>query len=148
MVLQLQKPENDGLNKLLHISNDVAESFGQPPLYTDTYSKSANAPPQKKRHGGTYVKDTDRDLRGGGFSKNIQEEEVSRGDMTPYFHISIGWSLKQPLKETEEKLDSQDRTQSTCQGISVDSAKVKVGNTVTTMALPTKVDAYKGFLDR
>ena len=68
--------------------------------------------------------------------------------MTPYFHISIGWSLKQPLKETEGKLDSQDRTQSICQGISVDSVKVKVGNTVTTMALPTKVDAYKGFLDR
>ena len=77
-----------------------------------------------------------------------EEEEVSRADMTSYFHISIGWSLKRPLRETEEKLDNLDHVHSIGQGISIDSLKVKIGNTVTTMALPTKADAHKAFLEK
>ena len=90
----------------------------------------------------------DRHLQRGRCSKRKEEEEVSRADMTPCFHISIGWSRKRPLKEMEEKLDNLDHVQWTGQGISIDSLKVKIGNTVTTMPLPTKVDAHKGFLEK
>ena len=68
LVLKLDKPEGDELNRLLDTINNVAVRFGQPKLYDDIH-------PKTKKRAQTIDPPND-------FSSN--------------FHISIAWSISAP----------------------------------------------------
>ena len=46
LVLRVKAPDNNELNKLLHISNTVVQEYDQPPLYVEPTPKSS---PKQKR---------------------------------------------------------------------------------------------------
>ena len=46
LVLRVKVPENNGLNKLLHVSNTVVQEYGQAPLYVEASPRTA---PKHKR---------------------------------------------------------------------------------------------------
>jgi U6 snRNA phosphodiesterase len=125
LVLRLGKHELDGLNKLLHLSNQVVEEYGQPALYTklSTYPESSK---KKKAPNNSWV-----DME----------------DVSDAFHISIAWTLTSPSHELLEltktlgrdQMKELDRIE-----VKIEEIKSKVGNTVTNIPLPRTVSVRKG----
>ncbi|KAF8865313.1 hypothetical protein BDZ45DRAFT_788981 [Acephala macrosclerotiorum] len=136
LVLRLQKPNSDGLNKLLHVSNAVVQEHGQPPLYakpsTSSIVKSGKSPNQSRK----------RKL----FIENATSLWKDMQDLSTALHISIAWTLTEPSQElveltksvTHDKFDKIKKIQ-----ISVEEIKAKVGNIVTRMPLPKSVTVGK-----
>ncbi len=142
--MRLEKPTNDGLNKLLRASNAVAEAFGQPPLYTDVHPSSTSSSPLKRErrdnNGGT--------LNGTPQTRSNERAETSATsapDISSYFHISIGWSLDGP--EEEAKLEDTFKEQDVGGTLSIDAVKVKIGNAVTVIPLSSSLDTSSAILE-
>ena len=146
--MQLEKPIDDSLNKLLHISNAVAKAFGQPPLYTDFHPSSAQAGSQKKRHDGKEVKRKYQGTRQARRDTKAKAREVLRTDMSSHFHISIGWLLNQPPVAMEEKLEELGNEQPLGTTLSIDAIKIKIGNAVTSISLSSRLDVSNGILSK
>jgi len=125
-VLRLKRPGFDELNKLLHVSNQVVQEYGQPVLYTTLNIHAKRKQPAQKLSNAQWV--------------GLQ-------DVSDAFHISIAWTLTAPndelLKLTRtvfadytKKLD-QVRVQ-------IGEIKSKVGNVVTNIPLPRSVLVGQG----
>ena len=147
LVLRIAKPDNDGLGKLLRTTNQAVESFGQPPLYTASQSQSRH--PMRSR-GPSRVS---RSIRGGrvhafhGLGKRSQpDQEQDDEDLSLHFHISIGWTLDPPSTDLIERTKSTDVGDIMGLQIPVNAIKVKIGNVITVMSLPTKVEEGKGLI--
>jgi hypothetical protein len=130
MVLRIIRPSADGLNKLLGLCNETVQAFSQPPLYA-----SPRAPdPPLQRQG------KPRKLQRQDSSSSLQQKELE--DFTSSFHVSIGWALEQPAVEAVDLmktiLDHQILGSIKKITIKVDNVKVKIGNVVTSVALPLK----------
>ncbi|KAL4923442.1 HVSL domain-containing protein [Aspergillus undulatus] len=106
-VLRAKRPENDSLNRLLHISNRSLSLFGQPPLYEPVSNSSKLDGPQT----------------------------ALVGDYTGCFHISIAWSLAEPLSEEKERMASIDLGELSALKIRFDCVKAKIGNNVSSIPL-------------
>lgn len=146
LVMRVTKPRDDSLNKLLHISNAVAQAYGQPPLYTDHLTDSTRSLKRRKKIGETSGNNNSSPQR---VSNGTDiGNKISRDDMSSHFHISIGWLLVQPLKEVEEKLESLGTQRFSDYTLKVNAIKVKIGNAVTTISLLSKMDGFKAFLER
>lgn len=138
LVMRLHRAPQDGLNELLRTSNTVVQKFGQPTLYTDSQSSRAAHPmdPQghKKPQKGSKKP-------GSASSKNyLSHMELAKYlDASASFHVSIGWTLTTPSESLSEKLDhaSQDFQ---AMKININSVKVKIGNSITSIPLASKVD--------
>lgn len=130
LVLGIEKPAHDELNRLLTACNEAAEQCGHPGLYTGGRGDGpmeANASKSKVKKG-----------------KSNSSEEVPRlsslpVDHTDYFHISIAWNLVEPDPEWVALV----------QGIPVDKhvkapgapfevVKAKIGNAINNIALRSK----------
>lgn len=125
LVLRLRKPELDGLNKLLYLSNQVVQEYGQPPLY----AKVSMHPVISKR------------------KKSLNNSLVGTEDFSDAFHISIAWTLNAPTQELLELTKTVARDQMTAlDGVEVEikEIKSKVGNVVTGIPLPRTVSVGKG----
>ncbi|KAI9698487.1 MAG: poly(U)-specific 3'-to-5' RNA exonuclease [Candelina mexicana] len=147
LVLRLSKPATNALNRLLHISNQVAASFGQSTLYADP--NPGPEPPARGRGSG----------RGRGF-RGRHDTRFTRGerrvkpliaDCSPHFHISIAWTLQAPSPTLLERTQAPEVARSVQKEIRdlalrFDSVKLKLGNTVTVIALPTRAEEGKGLL--
>ncbi|KAE9368409.1 hypothetical protein N431DRAFT_381813 [Stipitochalara longipes BDJ] len=126
LVLRLRKPELDGLNKLLHLSNQIVQEYGQPALYTRRPLQTKRKPPAKKLPNARWV----------------EMEDVSDA-----FHISIAWTLAAPNEELLEITTtvSTEYTQILDQiQVQIGEIKSKVGNVVTNIPLPKSVLVGKG----
>ncbi|KAG9240076.1 U6 snRNA phosphodiesterase Usb1 [Calycina marina] len=122
LVLRVEIPKNDELNKMLHVSNTVVQQHGQSPLYIDPTPKTT---PKKKR------RKTDSD----GMFDGMQDRSNS-------FHFSIAWTLKTPdadlIKATGELAKSQMKDVQKIR-VKVSDIKAKIGNVVTSIPLTTNI---------
>ena len=119
-MLRLRRPDFDGLNKLLHLSNKVVQEYGQPALYTKIPLNTKKSP---------------------------SALWAGMEDLSDAFHISIAWTLTSPdsdlLKLTKtvatDHMKGLDQIQ-----IEIGELKSKVGNVVTNIPLPKAVSVGKG----
>jgi hypothetical protein len=136
MVLRIIRPSADGLNKLLGLCNETVQAFSQPPLYASLEATG----PALQRHG------RPRKPQRLDSSLSLQKKEFE--DFSTAFHISIGWALEQPTIEAVDLmktiLDDQILESIKKMTIKVDNVKVKIGNVVTSVALPLKAVEGKG----
>lgn len=137
LVLGLEKPEGDGLNKLLHMTNTSARAFGQPNLYTEA-NVSVREPPLKREKEVPTPQGRNRSV--------IAESWTTRLDMSAHFHLSIGWSLIGPSEDAEQALGEARDDELQQLRIGVESIKVKVGNSITAIPLASKVEYASGIL--
>ena len=131
--MKLQKPPKNELNKLLRISNQTAQDFGQLPLYAEPQAPSSPTPIKRKKG--------QQRLPNEGFSTAISV------DLSSCFHVSIGWTLNSPSQDMLDKVN-QCSHDIQAVGIDVQSVKVKIGNTVTSMSLDSKVDSVNKIIEK
>lgn len=134
LVLRVTRPENDGLNRLLRVSNRSLAAFGQPPLYE---APSQSLEPREKGKRGTP-----RDKKGGRPAKPPEQPVV---DYSHCFHISIAWSLSEPSPEDKERVSKVDLRGLRGLTVHFSSVKAKIGNNVLNLALPTRKVDERGF---
>ncbi|KAK2758694.1 poly(U)-specific 3'-to-5' RNA exonuclease [Arachnomyces sp. PD_36] len=135
LVLRINKPKNNDLNRLLRISNQSLAVFEQPPLY-DTVDQTQSREQSRGRGSG----------RGRGRGGNVREPVAAKPeDHTERFHISIAWSLTEPSAEENERIRNIALGGLQDVEIQFDSVKVKIGNHVLKLPLSTKALETKGF---
>lgn len=117
LVLGVQKPSQDGLNRLLNLSNDTLARFSQPPLYA--------RPLAEERLTSASLRSRSSD----------PGTSLPAEDFSGCFHISLAWSLAEPsLKERERVAGIDLRAVREIQ-VEFDSVKAKIGNNVTSIPL-------------
>ncbi|CAF9910366.1 poly(U)-specific 3'-to-5' RNA exonuclease [Imshaugia aleurites] len=144
LVLKLERAPQDGLNKLLHLSNQTVMKFGQPPLYTDLRQYSAGGQNQKRQAGN---QGRSKETSAAASSSVIPSESSNEFDLSSSFHVSIGWTLGAPTQPLREKLDA---TGVDFQSLRVDvtTVKVKIGNGITAISLATKIDPSNRIIEK
>ncbi|KAJ5254243.1 hypothetical protein N7524_011423 [Penicillium chrysogenum] len=113
LVLGVQRPSNDGLNRLLKLSNDTLARFGQPPLYATSSTH--------EQHTSVSLRDRSSSLTGEDFSK--------------CFHISLAWCLSEPSPKERERVAGIDLRGLRGIQVGFDSVKAKIGNIVGSIPL-------------
>jgi len=86
-------------------------------------------------------------------SRHLSEAEPEETliDFSAHFHVSIGWILEAPSSEMMGQIQP-DSMATTLENrfehlqIRFDTVKVKVGNAVTVVSLPTKVEEDTGLI--
>ena len=144
LVMQLMRPSNDGLNRLLQVCNHVSEVFGHPPLYVPRQAALSRLDVQSGGRRGRARRShrlPSRTLNSHQTSFPTPEEDASSR-----FHVSVGWVLEQPSHEAVDKLKSADADFMANLRLTVNSIKVKIGNSVTSVSLPIKVEEHKGII--
>jgi hypothetical protein len=153
LVLRTAKPTNDELNRLLWASNRVVTSFGQAPLYVPDDSLTARIQRGNARgrwhgfQGGREFSKSAGRRRGPG-RVDVDEAQL---DCSSHFHVSLGWSLKEPSSEMANRTSSaavlaRVKTLTAELVSSFKAVKVKVGNAVTVVPLPTQVKEGTGLI--
>ncbi|THV54392.1 hypothetical protein BGAL_0027g00020 [Botrytis galanthina] len=132
LVLRVNTPESNALNKLLHVSNKVVEEFGQPPLYANSRTSVNGQQAAKGAHHSQHGKP----FRG----KTQQKKDVfdDMADLSDAFHISIAWTLLPPdqeLIEATERLTANELMKVKQIQIKTEEVKAKIGNVVTNVPL-------------
>ncbi|CAG7959182.1 unnamed protein product [Penicillium salamii] len=117
LVLGVQRPTQDHLNRLLGLSNDTLSQFGQPPLYAVSHA-----------HG-----------RQGQASSNNATDDVRSGDFSGCFHISLAWTLSEPSSKNRDQIAGIDLRALRDIQIGFDSLKAKIGNNVTSIPLDSSL---------
>jgi hypothetical protein len=138
LVVRLQKPSHNGLNKLLHLSNHAVQVFGQPPLYAKTKQQDHPSPKRPQRL------DSKRAEAG---NTTTKVDWSGLEDASDAFHISIAWALTVPSEEVENVTTSLFQShfdQLTQIHVHISELKAKVGNSVTSIALRTNVTEGMG----
>ncbi|KAJ5922842.1 hypothetical protein N7516_010545 [Penicillium verrucosum] len=113
LVLGVQRPSRDGLNRLLKLSNNTLARFGQPPLYATASTKG----------------------KASSVSVRDKNSSLSDEDFSGCFHISLAWRLSEPSLKERERVAGVDLR--ALRGIEVgfDSVKAKIGNIVSSIPL-------------
>lgn len=119
LVLHAQRPANDGLNRLLKISNRSLALFDQPPLYQNP-SQTRPSRPDQRQH------------------------QQANEDYSHCFHISIAWSLTEPSDDDKAWVASMGLREVEGLKVGFDCVKVKVGNGISSIALRWGVSDQKG----
>jgi hypothetical protein len=129
--LQLQRPEENELNRLLAVCNRIVEDYSQPPLYASSGSTSQQSPKPNalpNRHGQNSMSSSSR-----------TREDL---DFSSAFHISIGWALEQPssyvIDTTKATINDTVFKSLNTVSVKVDTLKIKVGNIITSIHLAQK----------
>ncbi|KAF7953590.1 uncharacterized protein EAE97_000989 [Botrytis byssoidea] len=140
LVLRVNTPESNALNKLLHVSNKVVEEFGQPPLYANSRTIVNGQQVAKGAHHSQHGKS----FRG----KTQQKKDVfdDMADLSDAFHISIAWTLLPPdqeLIEATERLTAKELMKVKQIQVKTEEVKAKIGNVVTNVPLPVGITEGK-----
>ena len=134
LVLKLERAPQNGLNKLLHVSNETVTGFGQPSLYTESLKPSLDGRSRKRQ--ASRSKETS----AAAASSTMGRAAPSiPNDMSSSFHLSIGWILGAPMEGLVERLNT---LVIDYQAIKVDvhTVKAKIGNGITAISIATKID--------
>ncbi len=129
--MRLKRPESDGLNKLLHVSNQIVREYGKPPLYAN----ASTAPHTKSK-----IKAP--------LGKAPTSFWAAMDDVSSAFHISIGWTLRPPslglvdLTKTMAMGHIMNELNQIC--VKIEEIKSKVGNVVTSIPIPKNISVEKG----
>lgn len=132
LVLRIQQPSGDGLNKLLNLCNRIAKDRGQPPLYQSPRDSKVKAPESPK--------DSKYNIAGSSIPDSLPS------DATNAFHFSIAWTLEKPDLELIDYTDALQKSE--CDDVKkvtvkVEEIKAKVGNIVSIMRLPSGLTTRK-----
>lgn len=145
LVLKLERASQNGLNKLLHLSNQTVANFGQPPLYTDLLQYSADGRSRKRQ---TANRGRSKETTKAAISSSMSHSEPSTDiDMSSSFHISIGWTLGVPSQDLRERLNTRGIDFLTLK-VDVSTVKVKIGNSITAISLATKIDSSNKMIEK
>ena len=144
LVLQVSRPPEDNLNKLLRVCNRVANESGHPTLYVEAEPQNASFPRK-------YTRVRGNSLRNGRVPPRrlIDEHTANRKDVvdcTSHFHISIAWTLAPPSPSVESVLESLDITKLQQLHLQVTAIKAKIGNAVTVYSLLDKQGEARGII--
>ncbi|KAF2442218.1 hypothetical protein P171DRAFT_391902 [Karstenula rhodostoma CBS 690.94] len=90
LILGIEKPAQDELNRLLHACNDAAEESGHPPLYV---GGKGDGPMEDND---TIDIDIASKRRKSVQNKDTAVEAKSTIDRTQNYHVSIAWNLTEP----------------------------------------------------
>lgn len=112
LVLHVARPENDGLNRLLELSNRALAQFNQPPLYA---TPSHDSRPSR--------------------ASVTHDHDSQRVDYSACFHISLAWSLTEPNVRDAERVAGLDLKPLNTMHVRFDSVKAKIGNHVDSVPL-------------
>lgn len=112
LVLHVARPESDGLNRLLELSNRALAQFNQPPLYATPSRGSCPS-------------------RGLG----TQDYDSLRVDFSACFHISLAWRLDEPSACHVDRVEGVDLKVLANLRVRFDSVKAKIGNHVESIPL-------------
>ena len=138
LVLRLDKAPQDGLNRLLRLSNNAAAVFGQPPLYQKEPFLQASIPYRKKEKVGG-----DRGVAPSPWRMSYTD---AKDDLSSHFHISIAWTLRAPSKEIKEMVKQLNREEEPIT-FNVSMVKVKIGNSVSPVSLSSRKDTSNGIIE-
>lgn len=134
LVMKVDQAPQHGLNQLLKISNRVARSFGQLPLYAES-QPSFGLRSAKRRKGPTDPAS----------SSNIASSNSST-EMCPSFHISIGWTTTLPSQDLVNALDQATKFKAFT--VNIQTVKAKIGNSITSIPLASKVAASNSIIEK
>jgi U6 snRNA phosphodiesterase len=123
LMLKLKRPENDGLNLLLAVTNYVAKDSGLEMLYTDQESREGGLPEKESPPGVSRA-----GRRGLNRKKHKEFPAMVSADYTSRFHFSIAWQLEEPGKRSIASVDALQPGKGL--SISCDCLKVKIGNAI------------------
>jgi len=149
LVMNLTRPDSDGLNRLLHLSNAIVSAFGQLPLYTLRRNISSKrhcleSRERKEEESGDPHHAVDHEL-----TSDLADQPV---DCSPFFHISLAWSLSEPsdrnigCSRPPEVINAIKQNMASL-SIRFDSVKVKIGNAVSVIPLHVKAEEEKGIFE-
>jgi U6 snRNA phosphodiesterase len=128
LVLKLKRPENDGLNLLLAVTNSVVRHLGLEMLYTDQDAEGDEALEKE------CVDRLPADKRGLKDRKQRRQGATVPADRTGNFHFSLAWQLEEPSKASIESADALEPVKRL--NISCGLVKIKIGNTIHDIPLP------------
>ena len=132
LVLRLQEPQLNSLNKLLHLSNKVVHDYDQPALYV-TIPELARQSTMRRMKGNQVPRRGSADWRD---LHNVSEA----------FHVSIAWMLQKPSAEfmtTTKSMFADGFEDVKKVSFKVEEMKAKVGNAVKSIPLPKQVKEEK-----
>ncbi|RJE23328.1 hypothetical protein PHISCL_04314 [Aspergillus sclerotialis] len=112
LVLRVQTPKYDCLNRLLRISNRTLALFDQPPLYESPTSIESKVPGRKH-----YA------------------DERPVEDCSHCFHISLAWTLTQPSSAAKARVANIDLRRLRDFTVHFNTVKAKIGNNVSSIPL-------------
>ncbi|KAL8716935.1 MAG: hypothetical protein Q9225_005773 [Loekoesia sp. 1 TL-2023] len=140
LVVQVQKPPGDELNKLLRASNKVANEYGQPYLYVPPEASTARAPVDRKPQprGSSGRSQTARS--NGRTHIHSQALELPK-DASAHFHVSIGWTLEEPPEALLDETISGQALK-----VDVRTIKIKVGNGIVLVQLGSRMLESNGLI--
>ena len=120
--MRLSRPPNDGLNKLLRLSNRALAGFGQPPLYDETPTKRG-------------VSSNDRRQTNRRVSPKAASSIEPVTDCSDHFHISIAWRLTEPTADAKGNASMMDLKEIAGLRVNFSNVKLKMGNIVHSIPL-------------
>ncbi|KAL8649567.1 MAG: hypothetical protein Q9210_004321 [Variospora velana] len=144
LVVQMEKPPSDELNKLLAASNRVARSFGQPSLYTRQESVTAPSAIARKKDQSLFSRGKRARLPDAKSRVSTQSAIIDE-DASEHFHVSIGWTLEKPYEGSSDEADIRIGEQAMSKlSVVVQMVKVKVGNGIVSIPLCAKTVESNG----
>ena len=143
LVLRIGRPDGNGLNKLLHVSNQIVKEYGQPQLYVSS-ALAAPADEMAPKKSARSSRHTGRAAR----STNMIWSSIQ--DVSDAFHISIAWTLESPSEQLLKVTKSLNTNIVANLGqilVRIEEVKAKIGNVVTSIPLPTAATERQGLFD-
>lgn len=140
LVVQVQKPPGDQLNKLLRASNKVANKYGQLCLYVSPEASTARALVDRRYQpqGSSHESQTARPQ--GGTRIQSPSLELPK-DASTHFHVSIGWTLEKPPEALLDEITSGQALK-----VEVRRIKIKVGNGIVVVQLGSGTPESNGLI--
>jgi hypothetical protein len=142
LILGIEKPPNDELNKLLRACNFAAEECGHPGLYTggagdgpmEQEQDDADERPPKRRRKSSAKGETAE-----GETENPDMNNSASVDFTDKFHVSIAWNLIEPDPAWTDVVLNMDVSDLVKPPVApFEAVKVRIGNTVHSIPLGVK----------
>lgn len=128
LVLGIERPSKNELNRLLNACNEAAKRCGHPGLYIGGR--------------GDGPMEEDNDKNDDSKRRKVEHVEDSDADRSERFHISIAWNLDEPAEEWLTLVKSIDVKRYVRQPITAfDVVKARVGNVVHNIDLKSRVVA-------
>ena len=145
LVVPIRKPPGDELNRLLRASNRVAQKYDKPCLYLPQDSLAApvtvnRREPSTEKHGGSNTVSSTSEVGLG------EPYSHTYDDMSAHFHISIGWTLEEPVANLGEAIVDKGSQGAIKLELAIETVKARIGNGVVVLPLAPKTAEMNGIV--